>query len=108
MFVDNYSFDAYKQVGFKSFTDTDKEEAKKVKMVAPDLSFSQWMGYAGSVIKLSPIPSDMKFGDIPEGVLRLGGTFVVRGDEILYQWSDRVPGDHPDIKDVLSIATKFS
>mmetsp|Transcript_21622 Transcript_21622/g.31361 ORF Transcript_21622/g.31361 Transcript_21622/m.31361 type:complete len:126 (-) Transcript_21622:266-643(-) len=104
MFVDDYSFAAYKAVGFKSFTDTDKEAAKQVKLSAPNLSFKQWMSYFGNVGKLSPIPKDMKFGQVPEGVLRLGGTFVINGDKVLYQWSDRVPGDHPDIQEVLKIA----
>lgn len=105
MFVDDYSFDAYKSVGFKSFTEVDKDVAKEVKMSAPDLSFKQWMGYFSKVGKVSPIPKDMKFGQVPEGVLRLGGTFVVKDDEVLYQWSDRLPGDHPDIEQVLNIAT---
>lgn len=104
MFVDDYSFGAYETVGFKKFTDTDKEEAKKVKLAAPELSFKQWMSYLGNAGKLAPIPKDMKFGEVPEGVLRLGGTFVVDGDEVLYQWNDRVPGDHPDIEEVLNIA----
>lgn len=108
MFVDDYSFEAYKSVGFQSFLDTDKEAVKDVKMAAPDLSFSQWMSYFGSVMKVSPIPSDMKFGDVPEGVLRLGGTFVVSGDDVVYQWSDRIPGDHPDIQQVLDEAKEFS
>jgi len=106
MFVDDYSFGAYKNVGFKSFTEVDKEDVKAVKMSAPNLSFKQWMGYAGNVGKVSPIPKDMKFGQVPEGVLRLGGTFIVDGDEVLYQWSDRLPGDHPDIAEVVKIATK--
>jgi hypothetical protein len=46
----------------------------------------------------------MKLGEIPEGVLRLGGTFVMNGDQIIYRWSDRLPGDHPDIEEVLQIA----
>ena len=46
----------------------------------------------------------MKFGEIPEGVLRLGGTFVVSGNDIVYRWSDRLPGDHPDIQQVLDTA----
>ena len=104
IFVDDYSFDAYKNVGFKSFTDQDKDVIKDVKMSAPDLTFKQWMGYIGNVGKVSPIPKDMKFGQIPEGVLRLGGTFVIDGDEVLYQWSDRLPGDHPDITEVIQIA----
>jgi len=104
MFVDDYNFGAYKSVGFKSFLDVDKEAVKDVKMSAPQLSFKQWMSYAGNVGKVSPIPKDMKFGEVPEGVLRLGGTFVVSGDDVVYQWSDRIPGDHPDIDSVVSIA----
>lgn len=104
MFVDGYDFAAYEAAGFGKFTDVDKETAKQVKMTAPDLGLSGWMGYIGAVGKVSPIPKDMKFGEIPEGVLRLGGTFVVKGDEILYQWSDRLPGDHPEIAEVLSVA----
>lgn len=104
MFVDGYDFAAYESAGFGKFTDADQDTAKQVKLGAPDLKFGQWMGYFGAVGKVSPIPKDMKFGEIPEGVLRLGGTFVVKGDEILYQWSDRLPGDHPDIKKVVSVA----
>jgi len=77
---------------------------KEAKLAKPDLSFQQWMSYFGSVMKVSPIPKDMKFGEIPEGVLQLGGTFVVDGNEVVYQWSDRVPGDHPEIDDVLAAA----
>mmetsp|Transcript_13483 Transcript_13483/g.17036 ORF Transcript_13483/g.17036 Transcript_13483/m.17036 type:complete len:123 (+) Transcript_13483:514-882(+) len=104
MFVDDYDFGAYKAVGFKSFTEVDKETVKGVKMSAPELSFKQWLSYAGNVGKVSPIPKDMKFGEVPEGVLRLGGTFVVSGQDVVYQWSDRIPGDHPDIDEVVSIA----
>lgn len=104
MFVDDYNFDAYKSVGFQSFLDIDKEVAKKAKMTAPNLSFSQWIGYFLNVMMISPVPKDLKLGEIPEGVLRLGGTFVVDGDQILYQWNDKIPGDHPDIQEVLSAA----
>lgn len=103
MFVDDYSFGAYEAVGFESFGPDNKPD-KDVKLAAPGLSFKQWMGYFGNVGKLSPIPKDMKFGQIPEGVLRLGGTFVVKDDEVVYQWSDRIPGDHPGIDQVLDIA----
>lgn len=104
MFVDDYSFAAYKAVGFKSFTEVDKDVLKDVKMTAPDLAWKEWIAYFTSVGKVSPIPKDMKFGQVPEGVLRLGGTFVVDGDDVLYQWNDRVPGDHPDIEQVLQVA----
>lgn len=104
MFVDDYTFDAYKKVGFKSFTEMDKEAVKEVKMTAPNLSLQEWIGYFSNVGKVTPIPKGMKFGEVPEGVLRLGGTFVVKGDKVLYQWNDRLPGDHPDIQEVLEIA----
>ena len=46
----------------------------------------------------------MKFGEVPEGVLWTGGTFVVQGSEVVYQWTDTVPGNHPVIEDVVNIA----
>jgi len=108
MFVDSSStFDAYTaQTGFISkFTDTSAEDAKKVKMNPPSLNFKEWITYFTTVGKVSPIPKELKFGSgVPEGVLKLGGTFVVKGNNVLYQWNDRLPGDHPDIKEVLSLA----
>lgn len=107
MFVDGYAFDAYKAVGFKSFTEkseAEKEALKDYKMTAPNLSFGEWMKYFGNVGRLSPVEKGMKFGEFPEGVLRLGGTFVVNGNDVIYQWSDRIPGDHPDIGAVLEVA----
>lgn len=100
-FVDDYSFGAYEAAGFKSFTDSDPEEVKKVSISAPPLSMGQWWSYMTNVGGLSPIPPDMKFGDIPEGVLRLGGTFVVNGDDVAFAWADKIPGDHPVLGDVL-------
>ena len=109
--MDDYSFGAYKSVGFGTFVDVDRDVAKSAmkNMSAPNLDggIVGWWNYLTNVIKLSPIPNDtsnMKFGDIPEGVLRLGGTFVVKDDEILYRWNDGVPGDHPNIQEVYEIA----
>jgi len=111
VFVDGYDFDAYKSVGFGRFDETDKETASKVKLAAPSLSgeIKGWWDYLSNFNALSPIPKEgIKFGEIPEGVLRLGGTFVVNGDEIVYRWSDRLPGDHPDVAEVLRIAQEAS
>jgi hypothetical protein len=125
MFVDDYSFDVYKAAGFTRFDQVDKEKVKSVKMTAPDLKFGEWMSYFSIVGKVSPskifvsscmsftiffnmltnlfllVPKDMKFGEVPEGVLWTGGTFVVQGNEVVYQWTDTVPGNHPVIADVL-------
>jgi len=104
--VDNYDFGAYKAAGFGKFSDQSKEVIKQVKMKAPNIGLKGWWNYVRNFAKLSPVPSGMKFGEIPEGVLRLGGTYVIHDDEILYRWSDRLPGDHPDVKQVVEIARK--
>jgi len=107
MVVDDYNFQAYQSVGFKRFDEQDKEVVKNIDMSkygAPDLKFGEWINYFKTVAKVSPIPTDMKFGDVPEGVLWTGGTFVIQGNEVLYQWTDTVPGNHPNIDEVVEIA----
>jgi len=103
-FVDDYSFDAYKAAGFGRFDQVGKEDVKNIKMTAPELGFGEWINYFTTVGKVSPIPKDMKFGEVPEGVLWTGGTFVIQGNEVLYQWTDTVPGNHPEIEDVVKAA----
>ena len=73
LLADDYTFSAYKAVGFKAIAE-DPEMAKKgsKNMKKPELSWNQWSGYFTSVNKLAPIPKDLKFGQIPQGVLRLG------------------------------------
>mmetsp|Transcript_18386 Transcript_18386/g.23922 ORF Transcript_18386/g.23922 Transcript_18386/m.23922 type:complete len:111 (+) Transcript_18386:623-955(+) len=68
----------------------------------PQLGSAQaWWKYLTNVADLSPVPRNLKFGQIPSGVLQLGGTFVVDHDIVLYAHADQFPGDHPDIFDVL-------
>lgn len=107
-FVDDYSFGAYKAAGFGKFDDVDKETSKAAmkNMNAPMLGWKGSWDYLSVAGKVSPIPKDQKVEGIPEGVLRLGGTFVVSGNEIVYRWSDRLPGDHPDIDGILSVANE--
>lgn len=102
-FVDGYDFTAYNSAGFEKF-DSVKIDSKNLKLTPPELGFGEWWSYLTNSMKLAPIPDDMKFGEIPEGVLRLGGTFVVKGNNIVYQWSDKIPGDHPSVDEVYSIA----
>lgn len=101
-FVDNYSFDAYRAVGYtKKFAESNLGEVTKVE--PPDLSPGQWMSYLGNAGKVQPFPNGQEL-QFPEGVLRLGGTMVVNGNDIVYQWNDLVPGDHPNIDYVMSVA----
>lgn len=106
MFVDDYSFDAYKAAGFGRFDEVDSEAVKNmnIKMTAPELGFGEWINYFTTVGKVTPMPKDAKFGDFPEGVVWVGGTFVIQGKEVLYQWSDTVPGNHPVVGDVVKVA----
>lgn len=104
MFVDGYEFDAYNAVGFGSLGD--KVEGD-IEMTAPELGgFGGWWKYLSNVMSLSPVEPG-KSG-IPEGVKRLGGTFVVKGDDVIYQWNDKVPGNHPDLADVMKEVVKAS
>ena len=89
-------------MGLQNIGDDKSIQMSDVKLEAPDLGFKGWWNYMKSVTKVSPIPKDMKFGDIPEGVLRLGATYVVDGDRIIYDYRDKVPGDHPNPMDVLA------
>lgn len=101
MFVDDLAMDGYSAVGFNR---TFGAAGAPPKTTDPKLSFGQWASYLLNIIKLSPVPKGMKLGTIPEGVLRLGGTFVVNGDDVVYQWNDKLPGDHPNIGEVLTLA----
>lgn len=101
-FVDDSSdFTAYQSAGFGKIGET---EVKKVEMAKPELTGQQWFTYARNVMALSPVPKDLKFGEFPEGVLRLGGTFVLDGDKVIYAWADPIPGQHPAVEDVIAAA----
>ena len=99
LFADNLEFNAYNSVGFGKFTDLSEKDKKDIKLRKPDISLRTWWTYLSNVVKLSPIEKG-KSG-IPEGVLRLGGTFVVQGDDVVYQWNDKIPGDYPEPEDVV-------
>jgi len=106
VFVDGYSFDAYKAAGLGKIGDNQEDAKKGASQLKPPKV--DWWKYFKSVSKLSPIPKDLPFGQIPEGVTRLGATFVVDGGTVKYAWADRVPGDHPDVQEVLKIAAEES
>mmetsp|Transcript_27908 Transcript_27908/g.38589 ORF Transcript_27908/g.38589 Transcript_27908/m.38589 type:complete len:145 (+) Transcript_27908:442-876(+) len=92
---DSPEFDAYTNAGFGKIGDRDP--SKDFKMKAPKLSGKEWWTYARNVIGVSPV---QKGGGFPTGVLRLGGTFVIDDEQVLYAWSDSVPGDVPELQAV--------
>jgi hypothetical protein len=100
MFVDDYNFEAYNAMQLKSMADS--QDMKGAELTPPKMGgFGAWWKYLTSAIALAPI-DESKPGGIPEGVLRTGGTFVVQTDDIVYQWKDKIPGDHPNPVDVLN------
>lgn len=97
---DTEAFEAYAATGFGNIGGAVPE----MKMQPPGLSFGQWMKYLTNVMSLAPVPKNPKFGVVPEGVLKLGGVFVLEGDAILYAFAEPVPGQHAPIADVLAAA----
>jgi len=67
----------------------------------PTMGIGKWVKYMGNVASLSPIPKDMKFGEVPQGVRVLGGTYALDGDEVVFSHMDEVPGATPEIAAVL-------
>lgn len=103
IFVDDYNFQAYENVGLGSM-ELGQEMPDDFKMTAPDIGgVRAWWKYMTNVMTLSPVPEGSK--EFPEGVKRLGGTFVIDGNDVVYQWNDRIPGDTPDIEDVMKVLT---
>ena len=107
MFVDGYDFSAYKEAGFGRFDEkpkeiTDKAEAKPLRFGG----LGGWWTFLSNFMQLAPVTEDMKFPEMftPPGLFWVGGTFVVRGDDIIYRWDDRISGDHPEASEVLAIA----
>ncbi|XRB16878.1 hypothetical protein RI054_13g67220 [Pseudoscourfieldia marina] len=111
MYVDasEYKFDAYNDAGLALIGDNEAQSAEAAKdMKPPGFTTGQWWTYLTSVMKLSPVPKDMKFGEIPEGVKRLGGTFVVENGKITAAWIDPLPGSYPEPAEVLRTVEKVA
>ena len=110
-FVDGYDFAAYKKAGFGRFDEKPKEVIENVQPKPAKFGGIQgWWTFLTSFIPLAPVTPDMKFPEnlTPEGLFWVGGTFVVKGDNIVYRWNDRISGDHPEASDVVEIAKSAS
>jgi len=66
--VDGYDFKAYNRAGLGKIGD-DMEAAKDVELKPP--SGVNWWSYFMNVGKISPVPKDLPFGKIPEGVIMI-------------------------------------
>ena len=101
-FVDeSRTFDVYEAAGFGKIGDTKPAD---INIKPPGFSFGQWFSYLSNVAALAPIRKDEPLRGPPEGVLRLGGTFVLDGGDVVYAHSEELPGTSPEVKDVLADA----
>jgi hypothetical protein len=102
MLVDDYSFAAYNGAGLGRIAERRDLAVKGTRqMKPPSLRPKQWLAYIRNFAKLSPIPKDFNMRSVPEGVTRLGATFGVVGNQVIYVYEDGVPGDHPDPLEVI-------
>lgn len=109
--VDDYDHALYKELGFGRFDEvadfgwSDVARAAKVLRFA-DLGVGNLLNYATKGLSLAPVEGRVDWRNLPEGGLRNGGTLVVKGDDVVYQWKDKIPSDVPDVNDVLDRARK--
>ena len=108
-FVDGYDFEAYKKAGFGRFDEKPREITDNVKPKPAELGGIQgWWTFLTNFMQLAPVTPDMKFPEnlTPEGLFWVGGTIVIKGDDIVYRWNDRISGDHPEAREIVEIAKK--
>lgn len=96
-------FAAYKAAGFNYML------GEKALDTPPDfkppttMGPRKWFSYMANVVSLAPAPKGgMKFGEVPEGVKVLGGTYALDGADITFSHMDEVPGATPEIEEVLA------
>ncbi|EOD31452.1 hypothetical protein EMIHUDRAFT_231839 [Emiliania huxleyi CCMP1516] len=101
---DSPDFAGYRAAGF-NLKLGEKQLEKPPDFKPPKaMGMGKWMTYLKNVGSLSPVPKGMKFGEFPEGVKVLGGTYAIDCDEVLFAHSDEVPGATPNIEEVLAAA----
>ena len=106
--MDDYNHELYKQLGFSRFDELSKNEATKInatKLISfSGLGIPSLFNYATRFGDMVPIEGSVDWNNLPESGLRNGGTVVVKGDDVIYQYSDLIPSDVPNVADVVEIA----
>ena len=97
------TFDLYEAAGFGKIGDV----ANPSQMPAPPIRPRAVVQVPRHVIALAPIRKDEKLTGPPEGVLRLGGTFAVDGENITYAHAEELPGTSPEVRDVMRASGFF-
>ncbi len=106
--VDDYEHRLYKQLEFSRFDEVNSDQVKDISgkklLRFFDLGVGNLWNYATRALEMAPVEGNVNWGDLPEGGLRNGGTLVVKGEDVIYQWSDTIPSDVPDIGEVVDVA----
>lgn len=97
---DTPTFEAYRAAGFNYLLGDKPLDGPPDMKPLTRMAAGKWWAYIRNVAGLSPIPKDMKFGELPQGVKVLGGTYAIDGDDITFAHMDAVPGATPDIEEV--------
>ena len=102
IFVDETSLQAYNAMGLGQIFENKEKTAKGgLKFKPPRLGgFGEWKKYLLNVGRVTPRGSTNQ--EIIKKVSKLGATYGVSGDKIVYTYEEGVPGDNPDINAVLS------
>jgi hypothetical protein len=96
------TFEAYRSAGFTNLLGDKKLEKPPDFKPPKTMTGGKWFSYLKNVATIAPQAE--KFGQWPDGVRVLGGTYVIDGDEVLFSHQDTVPGATPDLKEVFSAA----
>lgn len=94
-------FAGYKAAGFNTLLGETMLQKPPDFKPPKTMSPGKWFAYLKNTMSLAPIPKDMKFGDTPQGVRVLGGTYAIDDDAVAFAHNDVVPGATPEIDDVL-------
>ena len=108
IFVDDYNHELYKQLGFSRFDELNKDDTDKInatKLISFfGLGVPSLFNYATRFWDMVPTEGSVDWSNPPEGGMRNGGTLIVKGDDVIYQHSDLIPSDVPNVADVVEIA----
>ena len=93
-------------MGFSRFDELNKDDAVNAKKLVSffGLGVPSLFNYATRFGDMVPTEGRVDWNNLPEGGLRNGGTVIVKGDDIIYQHSDLLPSDVPNVADVVEIA----
>ena len=101
IFVDQPTLESYNAMGLgKMFENKELTKKGGKNFKAPNLTFNEWKNYLTSVGKVMPAGSNE---DVLLKVSKLGATYAINKKNIVYVYEEGVPGDNPDIKEVLAI-----